>query len=874
MNSSDTPILSYYNDLIPDESIEQRLSQIVAENQCLQQKLHQNQHLILALQEQYQQLPLPSYTWHYDGEHFRLENYNESAQAEINWHHCLKMGQTLGQTYPANFNIEANIWQCWREKKSRKVQECYDHPINQKPQYFLINYIFISPQRILIQIQDVTASYEQQTHLKNQKTFLENILQQVADGILILSRQGKIYFVNKAAATLFGRSAEDLQDYDFGYPISNGITEVRLHRPDGTFIIAQMRVSEINWEQTTAYLASLRDITTEQKIQANLAESESRFRLMADHAPMLIWVTNQQGKLTFVNQGWAKINGTISPKIIGSKWLKNIHPDDYHNYLKTYKEAIAEKAEFQLQFRFKHPHKGYQWLFNRGVPRLTPEGEFLGFIGSCVDISEHKQLEDELLKVTQAVESSGEAVGILNIHGQSMYHNPAFICLFGYSTQEINQMGGLASLFRGQDVQRFNQMLTTIKSHQQSQQGELSLNLGKRQQKQISLQIDVILSQEIHCMGFVITATDISKRIKVERELKQTNHQLKATIRELEQKNQEIAQLNTIVKLLQACLSIEEAYQVLKQQIPRLFEHLSGNLYLMIENSQILENLICWGKDRSDKNILGFQDCWSLRCGYLHWNLDPNTLPCQHQNGMDLSHLETLCLPLNGQGECFGLLSLHRERTKKPYFTENQRQFSLIAAENIAMTFANLKLREKLKQEAIRDPLTHLYNRRYLEMSLSQELSRSQRTRKPVSVIMIDIDHFKQINDSFGHAAGDLVLRKLGEFLQQNIRKSDIACRFGGEELTVVLPEANLEQAADRAEQLRLGIKHLALRFHQHNLGEITASFGVASFPDYGKTEQDMLHIADLALYCAKKEGRDRVVTANRMFSERPISEI
>jgi diguanylate cyclase (GGDEF)-like protein len=181
-------------------------------------------------------------------------------------------------------------------------------------------------------------------------------------------------------------------------------------------------------------------------------------------------------------------------------------------------------------------------------------------------------------------------------------------------------------------------------------------------------------------------------------------------------------------------------------------------------------------------------------------------------------------------------------------------------ADHIALTVANLKLRETLRHLSIRDPLTGLFNRRYMEESLERELRRADRKGTSVGIIMIDIDHFKRVNDTYGHEAGDTVLREMGVLLQRHIRGSDIACRYGGEEFTLILTDSPLSVAQHRAEHLREEIKELHIEYRGQDLGTITLSMGVAAFPQHGATEEALLQAADLALYRAKAEGRDRVV--------------
>jgi diguanylate cyclase (GGDEF)-like protein len=183
-------------------------------------------------------------------------------------------------------------------------------------------------------------------------------------------------------------------------------------------------------------------------------------------------------------------------------------------------------------------------------------------------------------------------------------------------------------------------------------------------------------------------------------------------------------------------------------------------------------------------------------------------------------------------------------------------------AEHIALALANLKLQETLRDQAIRDPLTGLFNRRYMEESLEREVSRAGRSGIPVGVIMLDIDHFKHFNDTFGHEAGDTLLGALGNFLRAHIRGGDIACRYGGEEFTLILPDASFDATRDRAEQLREAVTKLNVLHRGETLGPITLSLGVATFPEHGSIGQAVLLAADGALYRAKHEGRNRVVVA------------
>jgi diguanylate cyclase (GGDEF)-like protein/PAS domain S-box-containing protein len=170
--------------------------------------------------------------------------------------------------------------------------------------------------------------------------------------------------------------------------------------------------------------------------------------------------------------------------------------------------------------------------------------------------------------------------------------------------------------------------------------------------------------------------------------------------------------------------------------------------------------------------------------------------------------------------------------------------------------------REAFRNQALRDPLTDLYNRRYLEESLNRELRRAVRQKRSFGVMMIDIDHFKLFNDRYGHAAGDLLLKKLGAFVASRVRAEDIVCRYGGDEFSLVLTDAAAKDLVKRAENLCSATRQFTMQWQGKSMSGITASIGVAVFPDHGSTADELIKAADDALYAAKSDGRDRIRAA------------
>ncbi|MCS3902173.1 diguanylate cyclase (GGDEF)-like protein [Methylohalomonas lacus] len=323
----------------------------------------------------------------------------------------------------------------------------------------------------------------------------------------------------------------------------------------------------------------------------------------------------------------------------------------------------------------------------------------------------------------------------------------------------------------------------------------------------------------------------------------------------------EITYINQLSNSLQSCESQAAAAEVIQHFMQLLFPATRGGFYMMRASRNLLQLAARWGDDDDTNPLVDPiepNDCWALRLGRLHSLRSTLTdLRCHHA-AQHSGHY--ICVPMMAQGETVGLLHL---RPAADNAIDVMEKRAGILAAHIGSALASISLREALQQQNIRDPLTGLYNRRYLEETVEREHLRAQRDNSGLGVIMVDIDHFKQFNDNHGHQAGDLQLKEFAHYLRRHIRGEDIACRYGGEEFVLLLPGSTLEQARDRAESLRQGLSSLQLDFHGQSLPTVTASFGVAAFTNQDQDWETVLHLADTALYQAKRAGRDRVVVTD-----------
>ena len=322
------------------------------------------------------------------------------------------------------------------------------------------------------------------------------------------------------------------------------------------------------------------------------------------------------------------------------------------------------------------------------------------------------------------------------------------------------------------------------------------------------------------------------------------------------------SQVETLFKMtdmLQSALGYADANAVLRTTASKLLPALGGALYIFNNSGDRLELSTCWSFAEGSEPVatISPSQCWALKRGKAHFNYaDNGSLRCPH-NGEDAVLLE---IPMMARGEVYGLLQVHAAGDQPERELEDAAPVATAIADAMSLALSNIALREKLRTQALRDPLTGLYNRRYMEDVLERYASLADRNQTALSVAMFDLDHFKRLNDEHGHALGDAVLASVAAAVLGAIRPSDIACRYGGEEFVVLFPDCTMDEAASRAEGLRARIERVS---ESHGV-RVSASFGIAAIPDSSSKTSDLFGDADEALYRAKNEGRNRVCVADK----------
>ena len=626
--------------------------------------------------------------------------------------------------------------------------------------------------------------------------------------------------------------------------------------------------SEQTWDKV---FVGISDITERRQAEAALAAERNLLQALMDNIPDTIYFKDRDSRFIRINRAQVKVLGvstaeeangkTDSDFFQNSELVQSFH-DEEKRIIETGK-ALTNRIEFNPTREGKP-----RWFSATKVPVLDPMGEVIGIVGVSRDITEQKQAEAALSQSEERFRlmawATKDAVWDWDLQTGRIWWGVGLQKIFHYPSETLEtDSEWWRDRIHPQDRAKVDRTLN------QALEGGLEFwSKEYRFQRVDGTYADImdrayiIRDSDGKPYRMVGAMMDVTERKQMESTLLQSNEKLGQFLEELQQRNREAALLNELSHMLQGCQSAREAYGVIAELSKQLFPHTAGAIYMLNGSLTQISAISSWGASLSTSNTFSSDHCRALRRSATRpLNADQPGMCCLNfaqQPGI------TYCLPIQVQGETLGIF--HLQSTSEENLPENKRQLAYTVVEQSEMALSNLKLREALLEQSIRDPLTELYNRRYMEEALNQQLSRVTRQLHPLGLIMIDIDHFKDFNDTHGHAAGDTLLRELGKLLQSHIRGGDVACRYGGEEFLLIMPDASLEAAHQRAVLLQEEAKKLRVRDAGQALDGITLSLGVAIYPEHGRSIDSVLRAADAALYRAKQEGRDRVVVAERAY--------
>ena len=759
-------------------------------------------------------------------------------------------------------------------------------------------------QELESRVQQRTAQLQQEIQeregieaaLQQEFDLLSRVMETSPVGIVWVNPQGQIMLINHQAEQIFGLHSEDIhsdnqdklgwhnQD-DPGNLIgekylplwhlakkAQTINDLRytIERDDGHQVLLSINGTSLfnKAGHFKGVVLAIDNVTERVRAEEELRQSEERFRTVANFTYDWEYWLNPDGKFLYVSPSCERITGYCADYFLQDASLLEsiIYPEDREKFVQHGCATAVTQRVSWIDFRILTKTGELRWISHICQSVHSGEGRWLGIRASNRDITERKQASEALRESEKRFRSmfNQVAVGILQatLSGQFLWFNQKFIDLVQYSAEEL-QNKTCKDITHPDDI---DQELTCLN---QLLAGEIdTFSREKRYIRKdgsevwVNLSGSLIRNSQGEPKSYIGVVQDISDRKQAQGDLQRLNQQLTGRVNELGSRNREMVLLGDLSDFLQACLTVDEAYQAIATLVAPLFPGSSGGVFVINPSENWVEAMATWGTTVASQTLFSPKACWALRRGRPHLVTQPQSgLRCPHIHS-DSSPLESFCVPMMAQGKALGILYISSPQPGQ--LTEARQRLALTVAEHLALSLANLKLRETLSQQSIRDALTGLFNRRYMEESLEREIHRAQRHQQPMGIIMLDIDYFKHFNDTFGHEAGDAVLRELGVFLQQSVRASDIACRYGGEELMLILPDASLADTKQRAEQIRQEVKELQIEYHHQVLDAIAISVGVAAFAEHGSTAQELIAAADRALYQAKAQGRDRVVTADK----------
>ncbi len=470
---------------------------------------------------------------------------------------------------------------------------------------------------------------------------------------------------------------------------------------------------------------------------------------------------------------------------------------------------------------------------------------------------------EENRKLAMVASITANAVAITDAQARIEWVNDAFVRLSGYTLDEARGKTA-AELLHGAETDA--QVAAWVR-------GQIRAGIGVSDVEMLQyakhggsywvlLEMQPVRDERGVVVQFVHVETDITARKRAELEALRLNAQLQASIAELEEVNRQTRVVGALRDALQRCETLADIYAATCLHARSLIPGSSGALYAQAAGAPVTSDHLrqaTWGETRERSASLNGDSCAAIADGEpQRVRAGSRYADCDHvPEGFDG---EYLCLPLAARGATLGALTMELP-LDRPH-GDAQWQLALSMAQHVSTAIADVKLRDMLRQQATRDPLTGLYNRRYLDDAIEREVHAAHRHGRPLTVCMLDIDHFKRINDGFGHDAGDEVLRAVAHTVAAQLRGEDFVCRFGGEEFVLVLPSARAEDVLPRVNALRHAVSALSLEHRGRAIGTVTVSIGVATLPQHADSAGALLREADRALYRAKDAGRNCVVSA------------
>jgi len=747
---------------------------------------------------------------------------------------------------------------------------------------------------IAAQVGDVIARIRAEEATQESRINFQAFFDTLDDFLFILNEEGQILHTNPLVAYRLGYSAEELNQMNlvdlhppeqkeevqriFGEMLagSRNTCPIPLMTKEGQKIAVETKAVRGRWNDQEVLFGISRDISERMQAEEALRQNEELYRTLIESQGEGLAIVDQDETFIFANPASDNIFGMPKGSLVGRNLSEFVQPGQFEIIrAETKKRLRGERSSYEMEIT--RPDREIRHLLTTVTPRYDKDGKFNGSFGIFSDITERAKAEEALRASEQRfrnlIEQSYDGIVLIDESGMVIEWNQAMEHITGLERAQVSghpYWEVLSDLVEeNASPERMEEVKQAILSSLQSGEGAFLYHPTETIYHHIHGETRVT-TQTIFPIrtqkGFQIggISHDITERKHIEEKLRQTNEQLTKWLNELEAHNQETSLLKEMGDLLQSCHEVEEAYQVFDQFIRQLFPASGGMLYVFEDNNSGLEAISTWGEKYEEAALINQEDCWALRRGRPHRVDDAQKgLLCPHVKISDRQ--SSLCVPMVAQSESIGLLHIYFSQDSCPEglnFTEwldHHENLAITLADQIGMALANLKMHKILSEQVNHDPLTGLFNQKYLQESLQREIHRSIRKEGRLSLLIVGLDHLTDINTRYGQEAGNEVLTAAAKFLEGHIRPGEIACRYHGDIFVLILPDVAGEAAWLRANEIRDEFKLLRVERQDNVIGPMTLSIGVSTYPEFGKDSETLLKTAESALILAKSGGHDLV---------------
>jgi len=616
-------------------------------------------------------------------------------------------------------------------------------------------------------------------------------------------------------------------------------------------------------------LCVIEDYTELKKVEEEKAAIEDKYEKLFESIYDVVFIIDPNGIIREVSPSFMQITGYKPEQVIGKSLndFEFLTPESRKKAMSALKGILNGKPLKQEEYQVFSSHGAIGTGEVNGFP-IIRDNKVTSIIVFIHDISRRKKTEQALRESEEKYRALADnpLVGFLIIQdGRYVFANDRVLKMHGYQADEIINKSHLSMLhpdYRDESVKVAIQVGKGEKPAESIEQKRVKKNGKSFWAATVITPIEYLGKSAI-----AETIIDMTEEKNAQEAVKQARDNLEEALNQLERRNEQNKIIVEMRDMIELTDTVQELPPVIINNMKRLFPGSAGALFYRAPEKRDMEKIATWNELPDDIDISNIfcQDCPAYQKGHPYIVDDTATNDICPSMKHTTAKLYA-CIPIMEKGDVIGLLhirdgeSMSAEARKRLLVELKETSAPIFAY--LSLAISNLRLRESLKNQAIKDPLTGLFNRRFLMEAFTREITRASRKKSTISVVMIDIDHFKKFNDEWGHAAGDELLTRLGKFFIENIRGSDIACRYGGEEFVILMPEMNSSTAFNRTDRMREDVKKLKVHYDNQLLPHIALSIGISEYPANGEDVDDLLRLADEALYKAKQEGRDRVVVA------------